>query len=261
MTAIEVPRLTQRESYRLVDESASTEAAAALHVSAGRTGDAVLAAAAALLRDSDDPAALDALRVAITAPDFSQRVIQWTRELREAASVAPESGACTVATALKLWHWTFRHVRAEYASELAELLTPLLAARALALDVVARADRDLRQDLSHVYSARSSACVGASCAELVYGDRRHLVWDAEGCATCYTSDDLEELEGFMPGFASGGRTTSDVIEADGSHPAKRGPCADAKGLDVFVRLRNRLDVCLTGSRIAKNRAAAAIGRV
>ena len=63
----------------------------------------------------------------------------------------------------------------------------------------------------------------------------------------------------MPGIAAGAGTTIDVLGADGSHPAKRGPCANASGLEAFVKLRNRLDACLTGARIAKERAAKAIG--
>jgi hypothetical protein len=111
-----------------------------------------------------------------------------------------------------------------------------------------------------VYAAHASALTAAACAELVFGYRRHLVWDAEGCATCYVSDDLDELEAFMPGIASGAGTTIDVIGADGSHPAKRGPCARVDGLEVFMRLRSRLDACLSGSRIAKDRAAATMAR-
>jgi hypothetical protein len=54
--------------------------------------------------------------------------------------------------------------------------------------------------------------------------------------------------------------TTDVVEADGSHPEKAGPCARFDGVDTFMRLRNRLDGCLTCARIAKDRAAAAIAR-
>jgi hypothetical protein len=259
-----------RHIYHLVDSHASTEAASALHRVAGRTRDdaGVLAAADAILRDANDAAARDRLGAAVARPEFLSILPNWIRELREVASLWPDSGACTVATALKLWLWTANHLRASDSpavDELAEALTPLLAARCLALEVTANASEtsaelELRRDLSHVYAARASALAGAACAELVFGYRRHLLWDAEGCATCFASDDLDDLEALIPGIASGARTSIDIIEADGSHPAKRGPCASFNGLDTFMRLRNRLDGCLTGSRMAKKRAAEGIAR-
>ncbi len=299
-----------RQLYRIINLYASTEAAAALHTAAARTrkdagvlghaltsADAVLAGAHDDHKlSTDDAAARDRLRDAVASAEFLSLLPDWIRELRGVASSRPDTGACTLATALELWLWTMKHfrtaegARAESASqaidELAEALCPLLAARCLALDLttttgahasVAGAsgalrratgasrpspaeDDNLRLDLCHVYAARASALAGAACAELVFGYRRHLVWDAEGCATCFAGDDLDDLEALMPGIASGARMSSDVVEADGSHPAKRGPCARFDGVDTFVRLRNRLDGCLTGARIAKDRAAASIAR-
>ena len=209
-----------RDVYRLIDQQA------------------VDAAAAALLRAGG-------IGSTITGDSI--------REVREIASLFPDSGACTVATALKLWLWTSKHLGPEHADELADVATPLLAARALILESLTADKAAL--DLAHVYAAHASAQAGAACAELVYGHRKHLLWDAEGCATCYVADDLDELEAIMPGIAAGAGSTIDVINIDGSHPAKRGPCANSDGLEAFVRLRNRLDVCLTGARIAKDRLA------
>jgi hypothetical protein len=39
---------------------------------------------------------------------------------------------------------------------------------------------------------------------------------------------------------------------------KAGPCVGAKELEEFRRLRSKVDGCLTGSRIAKDRAAEAL---
>ena len=50
-------------------------------------------------------------------------------------------------------------------------------------------------------------------------------------------------------------------EKDGSHPAKAGPCACFNGMETFVHLRSKLDGCLTGSRLAKDRAAQALTEV
>jgi hypothetical protein len=52
-----------------------------------------------------------------------------------------------------------------------------------------------------------------------------------------------------------------VIESDGSHAAKAGPCARFEGYDQFSRLRVRMDGCLTGSHLAKDRAAEALQHV
>jgi hypothetical protein len=276
-----------RQLFRIIDLYASTEAAAALHAAATRKRDdagvlgraltsagTVLAAVADRRLPADD-AARDRLGESVVSPEFLSLLPDWIRELRTVASIRPDTGACTVATALELWFWTMKYfrtgdgARAESApqavDELAEALCPLLAARCLALEIQAGAsgtpaEVQLRTDLCQVYASHASALAGAACAELVFGYRRHLVWDAEGCATCFAGDDLDDLEALMPGIASGARMSSDVIEADGSHPAKRGPCARFDGVDTFMRLRNRLDGCLTGVRIAKDRAATAIAR-
>jgi hypothetical protein len=259
MQTTELPKVADRQIYRLVDLNASTEAAAALRAAATASQDALITAADEMLRGGSDDVR-DRLRDAILSRDFAALLPRLMRELREVASAWPDSGACTLATALKLWSWTlerFRSGNRPAVDDLAQAVTPLLAARALILDAVA-SKSDLRLDFAHVYAAHASAIAGATCAELVFGYRRHLVWDAEGCATCYAGDDLDDLESIMPGFAAGARTSIDVIESDGSHPAKRGPCARVDGLEFFLRLRNRLDACLSGSRIARDRAAAAI---
>ena len=150
--------------------------------------------------------------------------------------------------------------------ELAEILCPLLAARCLAVAIAGEAsaadspEAELRTDLCHVQAARTAASAAAACAELVFGYRRHLTWDAEGCAACYGSDELDDLEALIPGMASGASVSTDIIESDGSHPAKAGPCARYDGVDPFMQIRNRLDACLTGARFARDRAATAISR-
>ena len=42
---------------------------------------------------------------------------------------------------------------------------------------------------------------------------------------------------------------------------KAGPCVHFDGMDEFVRLRTKLDGCLTGCRLAKDRAAEALTQV
>ncbi len=69
------------------------------------------------------------------------------------------------------------------------------------------------------------------------------------------------MEALIPGIASLARGYTDVIESDGSHTPKAGPCARFDGLDQFIRLRVRMDGCLTGSQLAKDRAADALTKV
>ncbi len=258
-------RAGQRQLNRLIDLHASAEAAGALQAAASRSD--VLASADAVFsgtlvdRGFVTDAARDCFRDAVTSPGFLALLPDWVRELRKAALLQPESGACTVATALELWSWTLKHLQQNAAviDELAEAVCPLLAARCLALDVASPESPQLRRDLSRAFAARAAAQAGAACAELVFGYRRHLVWGAEGCATCYDSEELGGLEGLIPGIAS--YAGVDVLEADGSHPAKAGPCVRFGGLDSFLRLRRKLDGCLTGARIARDRAGDAISEV
>jgi hypothetical protein len=276
-------RLRRLTSLHAAAEAASALQAAAARTDAGTLG-AVLSSASAVWDGgreatdslSDDAAARDRLAGAIASPAFRPLVSVWIRELRAVASGRPDTGACTLATALQLWSWTLDHFRTgagargdgapQVVAELADALCPLLAARCLVLEVAGqaspggRAERGLRADLCHVHAAHAAASVGAVCAELVFGYRRHLVWDAEGCAACYGGDELDAFEGLMPGIASGARAAGDVVEADGSHAAKAGPCARFDGVETFLRLRQRLDGCLTGARLAKDRAVAALAR-
>jgi hypothetical protein len=69
------------------------------------------------------------------------------------------------------------------------------------------------------------------------------------------------MEALIPGIASLARGYSDVIESDGTHPTKAGPCVRSHGLEQFAALRLRMDGCLTGSQLAKDRAADALTKV
>jgi hypothetical protein len=75
------------------------------------------------------------------------------------------------------------------------------------------------------------------------------------------ANELDAIDEVIPGLAATARFYSDVIEIDGSHADKAGPCANMAGLEPFLRMRTKLDGCLTGARLAKDRAAAALTRV
>ena len=115
--------------------------------------------------------------------------------------------------------------------------------------------------LCHVQAARAAGEAGRVCAELVFGYNRHPAWDTEGCASCYQAEDLECMESLIPGISSLASGYTDVIQSDGMHESKAGPCVRFSGLEQFAALRMRMDGCLTGSQLSKDRAAEALTKV
>ena len=81
------------------------------------------------------------------------------------------------------------------------------------------------------------------------------------CHACYCAEELTALEGVIPGIDGSARAYSDVAETGEAHPPKAGPCVKFDGLEEFVRLRAKLDGCLTGCRLAKDRAAESLTKV
>jgi alkylation response protein AidB-like acyl-CoA dehydrogenase len=228
------------------------------------------------------------LSVTMTSEVFLAQFQQWILDMREVASRRPGTGACTIATAMQLWLWTYKHLRvatdadgdALYQSArqgvtfpLADALCWLLASRQFILDLIELEERgpensvlaeglggtlQFFSDLCHIQSARAAGEVGRICAELVFGYNRHPAWDEEGYKGCYSSEEIEQLEGWVAGITE---MAVDVVAEDGSHPVKAGPCASCRGLEGFQRLRTKLDGCLTGAQLAKDRAAEAIAKV
>ena len=228
------------------------------------------------------------LTVTMTNEVFLAQFHRWIADMREIASRRPGTGACTLATAMHLWLWTLNHLQKAtdpagaklYHSSrqgvtflLADALCWLLASRYFILDVLELEQKGAANpvvaeglegllgfytDLCHVQSARAAGEVGRICAELVFGYRRHPAWDQAGSEACYQADELLALEGVIPGL---GAATVDVIEDDASHPAKAGPCVRFDGCEQFVRLRAKLDGCLTGAQLAKDRAAESLTTV
>jgi alkylation response protein AidB-like acyl-CoA dehydrogenase len=239
----------------------------------------------------EGPEAVQRLQLSITMTNelFLQQFRYWTEDMRRLAGSRPGTGACTLASAMQLWLWTLNHLqqatdadgaklyhknRQSVTFPLADALCWLLAARQFILDVVeldqqgrAAGNEALTSfvpfytDLCHVQAARAAGEVGRTCAELVYGYNRHPAWDAASCNACYCSEELEALEGIIPGIDGSARQYSDVAEAGESHPLKAGPCVKAPALEWFARLRAKLDTCLTGARLAKDRAADSLTRV
>ena len=231
------------------------------------------------------------LSITMTNRVFLAEFRGWIAEMRQIATTRPGTGACTLASAMELWLWTLTHLqqatdaagarlyqgtRQGVTFPLADALCWLLASRFQILDQLELEARGPENpvvaeglagclaflgDLCHVQAARAAGEVGRIAAELVFGYNRHPAWDAEGYALCYRDEDLEALETIVPGISTTAVSYSDVIAQNGSHAPKAGPCVQFHGMDPFLRLRTRLDGCLTGSRLAKDRAAEALTKV
>jgi alkylation response protein AidB-like acyl-CoA dehydrogenase len=241
----------------------------------------------------EGPEAVQRLQLSVTMTNelFLAQFEQWTAEMRRIASERPGSGACTLATAMQLWLWSLNHIQNSTDADgaklyhktrqgvtfpLADALCWLLAARQFILDVIELETKGPENlaladglagtvaffaDLCHVQSAWSAGEAGRICAEIVHGYNRHPAWDETSCHACYCATELETLEGVIPGIDGSARAYSDVSETGETHPFKAGPCVRFAGLEDFVRLRAKLDGCLTGCRLAKDRAAESLTKV
>ncbi|HOW67529.1 MAG TPA: acyl-CoA dehydrogenase family protein [Candidatus Paceibacterota bacterium] len=231
------------------------------------------------------------LSVTMTQDLFLAQYRRWIREMRRLARSNPGTGACTLASAMEVWLWTLEHLqkatdalgerlylgtRQGVTFPLADALCWLLAARCQILDFLELEEKgpqhpslaeglpgllQFLSDLCHVQAGRAAGEVGRICAELIFGYNRHPAWDAKACNACYDSEDLDALEGVIPGIASAARGMGDTFSLKTQKTANAGPCVAFDGLDHFVRLRLKLDGCLTGARLTKDRAAEALTKV
>ncbi len=228
------------------------------------------------------------MTVTMTSEVFLAQFRVWTTEMRRIASSRPGTGACTLASAMQMWQWTLNHLqkatdptgdklyhgqRQGVTFALADALCWLVASRAQILDVLeleAKGPSDpvaseglegtvqFLSDLCHTQAAQAAGEVSRICAELVFGYNCHPSWDEEEHRNCFLASELEEYEETMPGISA---FALDVLAADGTHPQKAGPCAGCAGNEDFLRLQSRLTACLTGSRLAKDRAAETVSKV
>ena len=228
------------------------------------------------------------LTVTMTSELFLAQFRAWTREMRRIASDHPGTGACTLASAMNMWLWTLNHLqkatdpagnklyhgqRQGVTFALADALCWLLASRTQIIDVLELETRgafdavvaeglegtvQFLSDLCHVQAAQAAGEASRICAELVFGYNCHPSWDESEHRSCFLSSELEEYEETMPGITA---MAVDVIASDGSHPFKAGPCAGCAGSAEFLRLQGKLTTCLTGARLAKDRAADTVSKV
>ncbi|KAF0218868.1 MAG: acyl-CoA [Geobacteraceae bacterium] len=230
------------------------------------------------------------LSITMTNELFLAQFRQWIKDLRGIADQRPGTGACTLASAMELWLWTLGYLQESRDADgkplyhssrhgvvfpVADALCWLLTSRQQILDLLELEAKgpenpvvasglagfvNFFSDLCHVQAARSAGEVGRVCAELVYGYNRHPDWCRDAVETCFRGEQLDAMDCIMPGIAGYGRSLGDAVELDGTHASKAGPCPQ-ESLQTFMLLRHRLDLCLTGARLAKDRAATAVSRV
>ncbi len=228
------------------------------------------------------------LTVTMTSEVFLAEMHAWAAEMRRIAATHAGTGACSLASAMQMWLWTLEHLqkasdaagnklyhgqRQGVTFPLADALCWLLASRHQILDVLELEQRgaadaavadglagtiQFLSDLCHVQAAQAAGEVSRICAELVFGYNEHPAWNEKGCRMCFSAAELDELEETMPGIAA---MAMDVVARDGTYPMKAGPCAGCAGANEFLRLQNKLCACLSGSRLAKDRAAETVSKV
>jgi len=197
---------------------------------------------------------------------FLEQFRMWIAEMRQVATERPGIGAYTLASGMELWLWTLEYLQKAKDAEgaalyhgqrqgvtfaLADALCWLLASRCQILDVLELEAKgpenpvvaeglagyvNFFSDLCAVQAARAAGEVGRICAELVYGYNRPPALDSGKMGT-------------VP------RERSDRVDC--SHL----PGTAFEGADQFAQLRLKLDGCLTGARLAKDRAAHALTQV
>jgi alkylation response protein AidB-like acyl-CoA dehydrogenase len=202
----------------------------------------------------EGPEAVQRRQISVTMANevFLALLRRWTTDLRAVATAHPGLGACTLANAFDLWLWTIAHLQSAKDATgaklfsgnrhgvvfpLADALCWLLASRQQILDVLELEAKGPAHptvaeglagyvgfftDLAAVQAASAAGESARICAELVYGYNATDTCSADGCCC-------------------------------------QGPAAAA--LEPFAKLRLKVDACLAGSRLAKDRAADALAQV
>jgi alkylation response protein AidB-like acyl-CoA dehydrogenase len=205
----------------------------------------------------EGPEAVQRRQISLTMTNevFLALLRSWIADLRTIAARQPDLGACTLANAMELWLWTLQHLQTTKDAHGAKLLSGnrhgvvfpladalcwLLASRQQMLDVLELEEKgpanpvvaeglaglvNTFSDLACVQAASAAGECARICAELVYG-----------------------------------YNATDTCSAD---PALRDCCQGpaAAPLEPFAQLRLKVDACLAGSRLAKDRADDALAKV
>jgi len=210
------------------------------------------------------------LTMTMTSDIFGCIMENWIAQMRRAGRDVPGLGGYVLASAMELWQWTLAHLqeskdengrklyhnkRQGVTFAMADALGWILGPYFLARDVMELIEKgpmspiladgldDLTgfyKDLCHVQAARAAGEVARICSELVYG----FNWNH-----CPTPDG-----GIAEKCEPKGECAEDGTLGDQSKCAR-------PDLIRFRELKATVDMCLAGSRLAKDRAGNALTEV
>jgi alkylation response protein AidB-like acyl-CoA dehydrogenase len=198
----------------------------------------------------EGPEAVQRRQLTITAvqPLFLAQFDVLTEAMRKAAAAPPDRGACVLAQAMALWRWTLGYLQAAKDPRGAALY------------------HSARQGITF---AMADALGWLLAAYHLIDDAREL--EAKGAAHPALAEGLEGLAGFYRdlGGVQSARAAGEAARICAElvygyrTPQTSGSdcCAAAPELAEFERLRQAVDRCLAGARLAKDRAADALTRV
>ena len=230
------------------------------------------------------------LSITMTNELFLAQFQQWISEMRQLASERPGTGACTLghghetlaldaatpakrndADGPKLYHEQRQGVTFPMADALCWLLAARCQHARSSSSSKQRRPRTRRSPTGCRASCSSSRdlcarAVGARrrrsrphLRRAVFGYNRHPQW--QDCKACFHAEHVAHLEQTMPGIEGFAMAIGEVVERDGSHAPKAGPCVRFSGFEVFEVKRQRLDGCMVESHLAKDRAAKSLAAV
>ena len=192
------------------------------------------------------------LTMTMTSEIFQHIMDNWVKQMQAAGKNVPGLGGYVIASAMELWQWTLKHLKVAKDDDgrklyhnkrqgvtfpLADALGWLLGPYYLATDVMELIEKgpmsptlaegleDLTgfyKDLCHIQAARAAGEVARICTELVYGFN-----------TCCCNEPTAE-------------------------PGVRPECTGREDLAQFRELKAKVDMCMAGSRMAKDRAGNAL---
>ncbi|BCS87860.1 acyl-CoA dehydrogenase family protein [Pseudodesulfovibrio sediminis] len=214
------------------------------------------------------------LTMTMTSDVFQHIMDNWVSQMRAAGKNVPGLGGYVLAAAMELWQWTLGHLQTAKDDDgrklyhnkrqgvtfpMADALGWLLGPYFLATDVMELIEKgpmsptlaegldDLTgfyKDMCHVQAARAAGEVARICTELVYG---------YNLCMCPTPDGgiAEKCE---PESKSNDECAPDGTLGDQSKCSR-------EDLIRFRELKATIDMCMSGSRLAKDRAGKAMADV
>ena len=112
-------------------------------------------------------------------------------------------------------------------------------------------------DLCHTQAAQAAGEVSRICAELVFGYNRHPAWDEEGATAASSPANSKSTKRPCPASPPW-----PSMSWPPTAPIRKGrPLRRLRRHSDFLRLQNKLTTCLSGSRLAKDRAADTVSKV